>query len=72
MAIKIIKHKQKQKKYAYHFVCSCGCEFWSDSVSVYFTRDIERFARYETKCPECNNMVSSHEAPILRNEIFDD
>ena len=53
MAIKIIKHGKKPVEMAYHFVCGCGCEFWSDSKDVLAARTLNSY--YEIKCPECGN-----------------
>ena len=69
MAIKIIEHRKEPVKLAYHFVCDCGCEFWSDnSEDMLIARSLDPY--YEIKCPECEHWVRSYDRPILRSEIF--
>ncbi len=72
MAIKIIQHKQTSKELAYHFKCCCGCEFWSDSEGVLVAKSLNTILFYQTQCPECGNLVESHNEPVLREEVFDD
>lgn len=70
MAIKIIKHGKKPIEMAYHFVCGCGCEFWSDSKDVLTARTLNSY--YEIKCPECGNWIKTFERPVFKSEVFDD
>ncbi len=78
MAYQIIKHRiMEPTAFAVHFTCSCGCEFWADqnSVKKYCTRkelNLPEFLYYETKCPECDDIVYSVEADVPKYEVFTD
>lgn len=76
MAYQIIQHRVvKPVEYAVHFKCRCGCEFWADQNS--FSRHIacelsSSFGElyYETKCPECTDVVYSTEAAVPKSDVF--
>ena len=69
MAIKIVEHRKRPAEFAYHFVCDCGCEFWSDGEDMRMSKSLNPW--YEIKCPECEQWVRSYERPISKSEIFD-
>lgn len=49
--IDIIKHGCRY----YKFRCDdCGCEFWTDDVSITISKKSFRFLHARAKCPECH------------------
>lgn len=73
MAYKIIKRKVvKPKEFAVHFCCSCGCEFWADQNSLDMVLYCGNIDHYETICPDCVHVTTSHEYAIPRDKVFTD